>query len=62
MIKRNLSSFLLILAMLITIVNYDVSNHSFSSDKFWLFLGAIGVLIGSVVLILTNESKNNRSH
>ncbi|TXD80267.1 hypothetical protein ESY86_20785 [Subsaximicrobium wynnwilliamsii] len=61
MIKRNLSSILVIIAMLLNILGFDFMNINTASTKFWLFLGATIVLIASVILIFVNESKNNKN-
>ena len=61
MIKRNLSSVLVIIAMLLNIIGFDFQNVNTASRDFWLFLGATMVLIASVILIFVNESKNNKN-
>jgi hypothetical protein len=61
MIKRNLSSVLIIIAMFLNILNFDFSN-GIESKKFWLFLIALIILVASVVLIFITESKNNKKN
>jgi len=61
MIKRNLSSVLILIAMFLNILNFDFSN-GIESKKFWLFLIALIILVASVVLIFITESKNNKKN
>jgi len=58
MLKRNLSSILVIIAMALIILGYDFSNDLWSK-KFFIFTGALIVLIGSLISIFMNESKKN---
>jgi len=60
MIKRNLSSILVIIAMLLNILNFDFSNISIESTKFWLFISASIIIIAAIISIVTNENKNNK--
>lgn len=60
MIKRNLSSMLVIIAMLINILTFDFADIDTASGRFWLFIGASIIIIASIILIVTNENKNNR--
>jgi len=60
MIKRNLSSILIILAMLLNILNFDFSNVNIESKNTWLFIGASIVIIASIILIIANENKLNK--
>lgn len=60
MIKRNLSSILIIVAMMLNILNFNFSNFNIESTKTWLFLGASSVLIASIILIFVNENKNKK--
>jgi len=58
MLKRNLSSILVIIAMALIILGYDFSNNLWSR-QFFIFLVALLVLIGSLIAIFMNESKKN---
>ena len=60
MIKRNLPSILIIIAMLINILNFDFSNVNIESKNTWLFIGASIVIIASIILIIVNENKLNK--
>ena len=60
MIKRNLSLILVIIAMLLNILNFDFSNISIESTKFWLFISASIIIIAAIISIVTNENKNNK--
>ncbi|CAM3828342.1 LPXTG cell wall anchor domain-containing protein [Flavobacterium gelidilacus] len=60
MIKRNLSSILIIIAMTLNILSFDFSNFNIESKKNWLFLGASLVLFASIILIFVNENKNKK--
>ncbi len=62
MTKRNLSSILIIIAMLINILNFDFSNFNIESKKTWLFIGASIIIIASVIQILVNEKKFNKKY
>lgn len=57
MIKRNLSSILIIIAMLLNILNFDFSNFNIESKKTWLFLCASAIIIASIILIFYTENK-----
>ncbi|PCI02822.1 MAG: hypothetical protein COB81_04760 [Flavobacteriaceae bacterium] len=57
MIKRNLSSILIIIAMIINILNFDFSNFNIESKKTWLFLGASIIIIASVILVFYKKKK-----
>ncbi len=59
MTKRNLSSILIIIAMLINILTFDFSNFNIESQKTWLLIGASIVLIASTVLIFAKENKRS---
>ena len=60
MIKRNLSSILIIIAMLINILNFDFSNVNIESKATWLFIGASILIIASIISIIFNENKLNK--
>ncbi|RKD94118.1 hypothetical protein BXY64_4281 [Marinifilum flexuosum] len=60
MTKRNLSSILIIIAMLINILNFDFSNFNIESKKTWLFIGASIIIIASIIQIFVNEKKFNK--
>jgi uncharacterized membrane protein SirB2 len=56
MLKRNLSSILVIIAMALIILGYDFSNNLWSK-KFFIFIGALIVLMSSLISIIMNKSK-----
>jgi uncharacterized membrane protein len=60
MIRRNLPSVLVIIAMVLNLLNFDFSNFNIESKKTWLFLGASIIIIASIVLIIINETKSNK--
>jgi predicted tellurium resistance membrane protein TerC len=62
MIKRNLSSILIIIAMTMNMLSFDSSNFNIESKKTWLFLGASLVLFASIILIFVNENKNKKQN
>ncbi|PHQ30096.1 hypothetical protein [Leeuwenhoekiella nanhaiensis] len=59
---RNLVLILIILAMLLNILNFDLASFDLKSNQTWIFLGAILLaFIGSVLLVVnilkTNSAK-----
>lgn len=46
--------------MLIHILNFDFSNISIESKKFYVFIAASIIFIVAIISIVTNENKNNR--
>ena len=62
MIKRNLSSILIIIAMTLNMLSFDFSNFNIESKKTWLFLGASLVLFASIILIFVNENRNKKKN
>ncbi len=57
MIKRNVSSILIIIAMILNIMNFNFSNFNIESKKTWLFLSASIIMIASIILIFITENK-----
>ena len=60
MIKRNLTLILVILAMLLQVLNFDYTNFSLESKKFWLFIGAMATLVATVIMIFMKEHRLNK--
>ena len=60
MIKRNIPSILIRIAMTLNIINFDFSNFNIESKKTWLFLGASIIIIASIILIFINENKSKK--
>lgn len=60
MIKRNLSSIFIIMAMTLNILNFEFSNFDIESTKTCLFLAASALIIASIILILSKEIKHNK--
>ena len=56
MLKRNLPSILVSIAMLITILGHDFSGSDVGSRDFWFFIGSVVVLIAAATLIIINET------
>lgn len=56
MIKRNLPSVLIIVAMILNILSFDFSTE-LKSKTFLLFAASILVMIIAIVLIIKKESK-----
>ncbi|PCE66534.1 hypothetical protein B7P33_04350 [Sediminicola luteus] len=57
MVKRNLSSVLIILAMLLHVLNFDFSTFSWQSKSTWFFLAALILIVASAWGIFKNEKE-----
>jgi len=60
MIERNLSSILVMIAMILNIFNFRNSNINIDSANFWLLIGSILVLIAALLRIFYTENKKNK--
>ena len=56
MLKRNLTSILLIIAMLLNVLNHDFSSD-IKSMNFLLFIGSTLMILVGIILIFRDESK-----
>ena len=60
MIKRNFSSILVIIAMILNILNFGYLNFNIYSFSFWLFIGSTLVLIVAFIKIFVTENKEKK--
>ena len=60
MIKRNLSSILVIIAMILNILNFGYLNFNIESFSFWLFIGSTLILIAAFIKIFVTENKEKK--
>ncbi len=58
MLKRNLSPFLTILAMMLLLLSTYFSELDFNSKESWMNMAALAIIIVSILGIIHNESKN----
>lgn len=58
MLKRNLSSILIIIAMLLMVIGFDYSHFDITSKRTLLLLGAVIVIVAACILIFLNERKD----
>ncbi|CAL2087608.1 conserved hypothetical protein [Tenacibaculum dicentrarchi] len=56
MTKRKLSLVMTILAMFLTILNFDFATFNIESKSTWIFISASILLIASVVLLFINKT------
>ncbi|MCD8438449.1 hypothetical protein [Tenacibaculum finnmarkense] len=56
MTKRNLSLVMTILAMFLTILNFDFATFNIESKSTWIFISASILLIASIVLLFINKT------
>ncbi|ALU75864.1 hypothetical protein G1L02_03080 [Tenacibaculum finnmarkense] len=57
MTKRKLSLVMTILAMFLTILNFDFATFNIESKSTWIFISASILLIISIVLLFINKNK-----
>lgn len=57
MIKRNLSSICLVIAMALVLPNFWLSENQVMPIQFWLSVGASLVLVGALTTIIINETQ-----
>jgi hypothetical protein len=60
MIKRNFSSILVIIAMILNILNFGYLNFNIDSFSFWLFIGSTLLLIAALIKIFITENKEKK--
>ncbi|MBE7686893.1 hypothetical protein [Tenacibaculum finnmarkense] len=56
MTKRKLSLVMTILAMFLTILNFDFATFNIESKSTWIFISASILLIISIVLLFINKT------
>ncbi|MCD8404327.1 hypothetical protein LNI90_02935 [Tenacibaculum dicentrarchi] len=56
MTKRKLSLVMTILAMFLTILNFDFATFNIESKSTWIFISASILLIASIVLLFINKT------
>ncbi|MXV38532.1 hypothetical protein GO491_07565 [Flavobacteriaceae bacterium Ap0902] len=57
MIKRNLSLFFSILAMILVIISMGFEDLNPQSLNFWILIGAVVLLIFAIYLLIKREGK-----
>ncbi|MBB6461850.1 hypothetical protein [Flammeovirga kamogawensis] len=62
MIKRNMSSILTILAMVLLLNSTDFSKLDINSEDSWESISALLIIIASIALIIFNESTGKSKH
>ena len=60
MIKRNFSSILVMMAMILNILNFGDLNFNIEKSSFWLLIASTVLLITAAVKIFMTEKKGNR--